>query len=546
MKYIFSLLLLVSFVCDAQVKQQLGTYGVRTRRMQMDSAGRIPTVQVGIKDAYAGFDTAQVYYNKTDSTVKVYTGSQWIDAVRSANTGSWLTTGNAGTDTSVNFWGTTGNTGIVARSNGRRMLKLDGDEWRAAINNGYAMSEYALAMNFGLVGVKYASTSYTSSTRKIVFTGVDYTTVLQATDKLYGYEVDNIDAEFFATISTSTFTGGNTEVVLTTDPIGGNSLDIWIFNITRINTSTSEYATAIGHYNVAQGNYSYVSGYRNYASGDYSAVLGGTLNVASGGYSTAFGAINTASGIYSTAFGNGATSSGTASFAYGLTSIASGTAAISMGNVVTASGIISTAFGDEGSSSGAVSTSFGRGIKSKSYAGFVIGSYNDSTDAASATAHNSANRVFQIGIGTANAARSNAMTVLQGGNVGIGITAPTQLLEVAGNIKYTGQVASTKQTVTYGPTTTWDWNAGTNAEVTLTGNITTFTITNAVAGTYATIRMIQDGTGSRLLSALPANSKVFNGGAGAITLSTAAGAIDLLTCYFDGTNYYWNYALNYN
>lgn len=130
--------------------------------------------------------------------------------------------------------------------------------------------------------------------------------------------------------------------------------------------------------------------------------------------------------------------------------------------------------------------------------------------------------------------------------VGIGTAYPEELLHVKGNIKVSGQVASTKQTVTYGTTTTWNWNAGTNAEVTLTGNITTFTITNAVPGTYATIRMIQDGTGSRLLSALPTGSKVFNGGAGVITLSTAASSIDLLTVFYDGTNYYWNYAKNYN
>lgn len=87
MKYIIFLLLLISFAADAQVKQQLGTYGVRARRLQSDSAFRVPTVQVGIKDAYAGLDTAQLYYNKTDSTLEVYTGVQWIDVVRASGGG---------------------------------------------------------------------------------------------------------------------------------------------------------------------------------------------------------------------------------------------------------------------------------------------------------------------------------------------------------------------------------------------------------------------------------------------------------------------------
>jgi hypothetical protein len=72
--------------------------------------------------------------------------------------------------------------------------------------------------------------------------------------------------------------------------------------------------------------------------------------------------------------------------------------------------------------------------KSKSPAGFVAGAFNDSTNAASAFSFNPLNRIFQIGNGTDDNARSNAMTVLQNGNVGIGILMPNQRLEVAGNL----------------------------------------------------------------------------------------------------------------
>lgn len=73
-------LLLISTVASAQVKQRIGTYGLESPRMQPDSGFRVPTVQVGIRDQRAGLDTAQLWYNKVDSTLEVYTGSQWIDA----------------------------------------------------------------------------------------------------------------------------------------------------------------------------------------------------------------------------------------------------------------------------------------------------------------------------------------------------------------------------------------------------------------------------------------------------------------------------------
>jgi hypothetical protein len=66
----------------------------------------------------------------------------------------------------------------------------------------------------------------------------------------------------------------------------------------------------------------------------------------------------------------------------------------------------------------------GVSTKSKSYGGFVTGLFNDSTNAANPINTNSLNRIFQIGNGTANNARSNAMTVLQNGNIGIGTVSP--------------------------------------------------------------------------------------------------------------------------
>jgi hypothetical protein len=77
------------------------------------------------------------------------------------------------------------------------------------------------------------------------------------------------------------------------------------------------------------------------------------------------------------------------------------------------------------------------------------------------------------------------------------------------------------------------------AAVTLGGN-RTLAISGASAGFRGTLLATQDGTGSRTLT-LPANSIVRDSGAGAITLSTAAGSKDMLGVLYDGTNYWWTF-----
>jgi hypothetical protein len=106
------------------------------------------------------------------------------------------------------------------------------------------------------------------------------------------------------------------------------------------------------------------------------------------------------------------------------------------------------------------------------------------------------------------------------------------------------QYVSPVQTLTDGATITWNMSSGSNATVTLGGNRTLF-ITGITAGTYGTLKVVQDATGSRTIT-LPAGSKVIGGGAGAVTLTTTASAIDILTFFYDGINYFWNIGKNYN
>ena len=90
-------------------------------------------------------------------------------------------------------------------------------------------------------------------------------------------------------------------------------------------------------------------------------------------------------------------------------------------------------------------------------------------------------------------------------------------------------------------TLTLDVQDGNVFEITLNANVTTWNITNLVASKATTITVIlkQDGTGSRLMNATQINSTAFKTvGAGGLTLTTDASAIDIVTVVFDGTNYY--------
>jgi len=111
-------------------------------------------------------------------------------------------------------------------------------------------------------------------------------------------------------------------------------------------------------------------------------------------------------------------------------------------------------------------------------------------------------------------------------------------------LQYVRSRLNTPGQLTDGATITWDCKITLNDSVTLAGN-RTLAMSNAVAGMYGTLLVKQDATGSRTLT-LPANSKVINGGAGAIVLTATAAAKDILSFYFDGTYYYWTYGKNYN
>jgi hypothetical protein len=105
---------------------------------------------------------------------------------------------------------------------------------------------------------------------------------------------------------------------------------------------------------------------------------------------------------------------------------------INIGNFSVAAGHNTKASGTSANAFGDAVIAIGYSIISTSFAGFAMGSCNDTTDAVNTGNFNPLNRIFQMGNGPANNAGSNALTVLQNGHVGIGVLYPSQMLDVAG------------------------------------------------------------------------------------------------------------------
>ncbi len=223
----------------------------------------------------------------------------------------------------------------------------------------------------------------------------------------------------------------------------------------RVSTAMGNFTTASGDYSTAGGYYSWAAGTMSTAFGDSASAPGsrafsaGYHTRANGPYSTALGLYASAHGYAAVAMGDSSVASGYASTALGAKSIASGDISTAIGSGNKAQGFIATALGNFTEAQGWVSTAMGYGsiaqgywslaagyrsvtaadhsyamgqyVKAKSAGEFAIGAYNDT----SAT-----NRLFEIGNGTDNTARKNALTMLVNGNMGMGTTNPTARLHI--------------------------------------------------------------------------------------------------------------------
>lgn len=112
---------------------------------------------------------------------------------------------------------------------------------------------------------------------------------------------------------------------------------------------------------------------------------------------------------------------------------------------------------------------------------------------------------------------------------------------LTGNSQITGQVSSllTTTVTPTGTTATINWNNGNSQILTLasaTGTVTV-TLSNPQAGASYIIKVIQHASAAKAIT-WPSSVKWVSGTAP--TISTGASDVDIITLFFDGTNYYSN------
>jgi hypothetical protein len=151
-------------------------------------------------------------------------------------------------------------------------------------------------------------------------------------------------------------------------------------------------------------------------------------------------------GIYSTSSGYDTKASGAASTAFGIASYATGQGAVALG-------AYSEAQGADGA------TAIGQGALAKSYSSIAMGVYNDPISSSNANTFISTDPLFLIGNGSNSLNRSNALTLLKNGNLGLGTNTPSEKLEVNGQVKITGGTPGAGKVLTSdaGGTASWQF-----------------------------------------------------------------------------------------
>jgi hypothetical protein len=316
---------------------------------------------------------------------------------RSADT-SWLLLGNAGTDPSTNFLGTTDNQPLVVKVNNHRAVRIEyasvgiGGTTYTGVNllGGYEGNN----ITSGVVGATIAGGG-------LKIDSLDYSNRVSGHGGTVGGGLGNLAGGFASTVgggqlnkasggSATVGGGGGNMASLDYDTVGGGHGNLASGGLSTVggglrNTAGYSSTVAGGQDNTASGLYASVTGpFATIGGGigntaGYAAtVAGGYQNTASYPYDTVGGGTgNTASG--DTASGGVATVSG------GQFNTASGTwATIGGGTSNTASGGVATVAGGGGNiAAGYFSFAAGLNAKAMHNGAFVWGDYSQNTDFAS-------------------------------------------------------------------------------------------------------------------------------------------------------------------
>lgn len=93
-------------------------------------------------------------------------------------------------------------------------------------------------------------------------------------------------------------------------------------------------------------------------------------------------------------------------------------------------------------------------------------------------------------------------------------------------------------------TVSWDVTSSSNAKMILSGNVT-LNINGATSGAYGTLKLVQDSVGSNTLTFGAGTHLVVNGGSGSVTLTSTPNSVDIISFFYDGSEFNWSAGYNY-
>ena len=151
-------------------------------------------------------------------------------------------------------------------------------------------------------------------------------------------------------------------------------------------------------------------------------------------------------GIYSFSSGFDTKATGSGSTAMGVATYAKGQGSMAIGQYT-------EALGEEGA------VAIGNGTQALAQSSVAMGTYNDPLVGSSTNTFVPTDPILTLGNGSSAANRSNALTVLKNGNVGLGINTPSEKLVVNGQVRITGGTPGAGKVLTSdaGGTASWQF-----------------------------------------------------------------------------------------
>ena len=249
--------------------------------------------------------------------------------------------------------------------------------------------------------------------------GSDYWDPINIGNYSVSFGLNNLSSGAFA------FTAGNSNI----------ARDSLAVAIGAGNESDEVGSITLGVSNINRGANSFIAGFNNSVSnlapeaiciGSNSDVIrpngiaiGNNVNTYDG---VSIGRDNTTVGLRTISIGLNNFTRNTGDVAIGSDNSAEGGFSTTIGRNNTTLNLYSTALGFQNLSEGRSSFTVGEYLEAPSLGETVVGRYNNNYVANGATVYDPNDRAFSVANGTSNGSRSNAMTILKGGNIGIGNT----------------------------------------------------------------------------------------------------------------------------